>query len=239
MSKTKIILVLLFRSLLFIFSFILISLYFNKSLSQTGQWWSVVCSGCNIITLFLLFIITKNQNMTYKQLINYHQEQNKLKLILFGVTGVLMIGLGGMFIAGYIIYNELPYLAKDLIKPIPVWLAILNIGILPLSTTLAEDGLYLGFGINNLPNNWLGIFIPAVLYALQHSFMPLKFDMLYMLYRFLSFLPLTFIICLWYQKSRNPVPVMVGHFVINMATVVQILIMSLNTDLFYSLLIII
>ena len=36
-------------------------------------------------------------------------------------------------------------------------------------------------------------------------------------------LPLTLILCWKYHKSRNPVPIMVGHAVIDVATVVQIL----------------
>jgi hypothetical protein len=239
MSKTKIITVLLLRIFLFVFSFLSLSLLLNSSLSQVGRWWAIVCSVCNLITLFVIFKLTRSQNITYKQLINYHQYQSSYRAILIGVIVILVIGMGGMFFAGYIVYGEFPYLAKDLIEPLPVWLAILNIFILPLSTTLAEDGLYLGIGVNQLSNRWIGLLIPALLYALQHSFIPLYFDMYYMLYRFLSFLPLTLLICLWYQKNHNPVPIMVGHFIINLATVVQILIMSSNPEIFYSLVILV
>jgi len=238
MKKSKIIILLLLRCLLFIFSFISLSLLFDKSLSQVGKWWSIVCSICNLITLFVLYKFTKVHNMTYRQLINYQSKQSSIKLIMLGIFVVVVLGMGGMFLAGYITYGEFPYLAKALVAPIPVWLAVINIAILPLSTTLAEDGLYLGLGVNQLTNKWTGLLIPAILYALQHSFIPLYFDLTYMLYRFLSFLPLTILICLWYQKKHNPVPIIAGHFVINMATAVQILIMSSSPDIYYSLAII-
>jgi len=238
MKKSKIIILLLLRCLLFIFSFISLSLLFNKSLSQIGKWWSVVCSICNLITLYVLYKLTRADHITYRQLINYQRKESNFKRILLGIFVVIVLGMGGMFLAGYITYGEFPYLAKDLVAPIPVWLAVINIAILPLSTTLAEDGLYLGVGVNQLTNKWTGLFIPAILYALQHSFIPLYFDTTYMLYRFLSFLPLTILICLWYQKKHNPVPIMAGHFVINMATAVQILIMSSSPDIYYSLTII-
>ena len=45
---------------------------------------------------------------------------------------------------------------------------------------------------------------------------------------FLSFLPLTIILCWYYYKKRNPLPIMVGHAIIDFATVIQILITSFS-----------
>ena len=50
----------------------------------------------------------------------------------------------------------------------------------------------------------------------------MKSNTLPLLYRFLSFLPLTIILCWYYYKKRNPVPIMVGHAVIDLATAAQI-----------------
>lgn len=41
--------------------------------------------------------------------------------------------------------------------------------------------------------------------------------------RKLSFLPLTVILCGHYRKHQNPLPIMVGHAIIDVATVAQIL----------------
>jgi len=119
-----------------------------------------------------------------------------------------------------------------LIEPIPLWLAVANLFVLPITTTLAEDGLYLGYAINRIDNKFAAILFPSFFYSAQHSFIPLIFNTQYMLYRFLSFLPLTVLMCYWYYKKRNPVPLMVGHFIINLATVVQILITSAFPDVF-------
>ena len=50
----------------------------------------------------------------------------------------------------------------------------------------------------------------------------MKSNTLPLLYRFLSFLPLTIILCWYYYKKRNPVPIIVGHAVIDLATAAQI-----------------
>ena len=122
--------------------------------------------------------------------------------------------------------------APMMIAPIPLWLAIINIVVLPISTAFAEDGLYLGCGVNQIKNKYAAIVIPALLFALQHSFIPTLFDLKYMIYRFLSFLPLTIILCMNYHKKKNPVPIMVGHAIIDVATAVQILATSMIPGLY-------
>lgn len=69
-------------------------------------------------------------------------------------------------------------------------------------------------------------------FALQHSFIPVLFDVKYIIYRFISFLPLTIILCWHYHKKRNPLPIMVGHAVIDVATVMQILATSFVPGLY-------
>ena len=100
---------------------------------------------------------------------------------------------------------------------------MLNIIILPVSTALAEDGLYLGGGVSRIENKYLSVIVPAFFYALQHCFIPVIFDARYMLYRFISFLPLTVIFCIFYQKKKDPLPVMIAHAILDLATVMSIL----------------
>ena len=141
---------------------------------------------------------------------------------------VLVIGTGVMYLAGYLCYGVLPYSLPMMIAPIPLVLAIINFLPLPITTALAEDGLYLGCGVNHIENKMVAIVIPAFFYALQHCFIPTLFDGKYIIYRFLSFLPLTIILCWYYYKKRNPIPVMIGHALIDMMTVSWVLATSIN-----------
>ena len=136
---------------------------------------------------------------------------------------ILLMGMGGMYLAGFLCYGIIPYAAPMMIAPIPLWLAVLNLFVLPVTTALAEDGLYLGCGVGQIKNKYIAILIPAFFFALQHSFIPTLFDARYIAYRFLSFLPLTILLCMHYRKHRNPLPIMVGHAVIDVITVAWIL----------------
>lgn len=135
-----------------------------------------------------------------------------------------------MYLAGLIFYQKIPYLDPKMIAPIPLWLAIINFFILPITTALAEEGLYLGVGVNNIENKHLKIVIPGLFFALQHSFIPFLLDIRFIGYRFLSFLPLIMLLAYIYSKKKNPVPIMIGHALIDVFTVSCILLTSINPD---------
>lgn len=214
------------RCVIFALIFIVGSIVTNKKTDDISNWWSIAASIVNIITVFILFYIAKNNKSSYRELINYQKGKTKAKEIVGISFLVLAVGMMGMYAAGYICYGVIPYAAPMMIAPIPLWLAIINIPILPITTAFAEDGLYLGCGVNQIQNKFLAVTVPAFFFALQHSFIPTLFDLKYIIYRFISFLPLTLILCRYYYKKRNPLPIMVGHAIIDFATVIQILITS-------------
>lgn len=148
---------------------------------------------------------------------------------------MLLIGMGGMYLAGALCYGAFPYFAPMMIAPIPPYLAVLNVFVLPPTTTIAEDGLYLGYGVNGFPSKWAAVFIPAFFYALQHSFIPMIPDMRFIAYRFLSFLPLTIWICFQYYRKGAISYIMTGHWILNMATTIQIVITSFHPEAYAAL----
>ena len=119
-----------------------------------------------------------------------------------------------------------------MITPIPAVLAIINFVALPVTVAFAEDALYLGCGVKQIKNKAAAILVPAFFYALQHSFIPTLLDPRFIIYRFLSFLPLTIILCWHYWKHRNPVPIMIGHALIELASVIMILATSLSPAIY-------
>ena len=210
------------RCMIFVLIFLIGSVITNKSLTEISSIWSIVASIVNITTILLLVLITR-KNGGYKKLINYEKGKTTPKQVTGMIFLILFVGMGGMYLAGFLCYGVIPYAAPMMIAPLPLWLAVLNMFILPVTTALAEDGLYLGCGVGQIKNKSIAILVPAFFFALQHSFIPTLFDARYITYRFLSFLPLTILLCMHYRKHRNPLPIMVGHAVIDMITVAWIL----------------
>lgn len=219
------------RCLIFLLIFIIASFITEKNLDEISNIWSIVASVVNIAIILLLVFITR-KNGGYKKLINYEKGKSTPKQITKMIFIILFLGMGGMYLAGFLCYGVIPYFAPMMIAPIPLWIAIINILILPISTALAEDGLYLGCGVNQIKNKYIAIFVPAFFFALQHSFIPTLFDVRYIVYRFLSFLPLTILLCMHYHKHRNPLPIIIGHAVIDVFTVAWILITSAIPDFY-------
>lgn len=211
-----------FRCVIFLLIFVIGSFIIGKQFDEISNIWSIVASVVNIVTILLLIMVSKKSG-GYAKLINYEKGKTTPKQVVLIIFLIVFVGMGGMYLAGFVCYGVIPYAAPMMIAPIPLWLAILNVLVLPVTTALAEDGLYLGCGVNNIKNKYTAILIPAFFFALQHSFIPTLFDVRYIVYRFLSFLPLTIILCWHYRKHKNPLPIMIGHAIIDVATVAQIL----------------
>ncbi len=236
-DKPKIIPFLLpIRGVLFLTVFLLTSLISGLPYTAISKWWTTVAIVCNMITIAVLYVFCRKKGLTYKRLLNYEKGKTKVSTAIVIVVLTVVVGMCGLYLAGLICYGAFPYLDKTMIEPIPLWLAIIVLLLLPISTTLAEDGLYLGYAINSATSNqWVNVSFAAFFYALQHCFIPFLPDGIFILYRFLSFLPLTVLICFWYQKNRNPLPFMIGHFILNIATATQILTMTIFPELFNAL----
>ena len=223
----------LFRSVLFILVGVLFAMSTNQSLEQASRWWSIICTVCNIITIVLLMTICKSEGTTYKNLIGYQKGQKNLKYILLIVILMFLLGIGGMYGFGFMIYGYVPV---TMVQPIPVWLAVINTILLPLTTVFAELPLYFGYALNRIEkitvNKILAIAYPMFFYALQHSFIPLIYDWKHILFRFLSFLPLMFILGIIYYKKRKLEQLMIGHTILDLATGTQILVTSISPTLF-------
>ena len=220
------------RSILFILIFVIGSIIVNKNISDISNWWSIVATIVNIVTIIILVLVCKKMNISYSKLINYEKGKTKAKEVIVMTLIVLVFASVGMNMAGLICYGVFPYLAPMMAGPISLILAIINFILLPLTVSFAEDGLYLGCGVNSFKNKYMAIFIPAFFYAIQHSFIPTLFDGKYIIYRFLSFLPLTIVFCLYYSKKKNPVPIMIGHTIVEIASVVLILVTSIDPEIY-------
>lgn len=224
------------RCLLFIAAFSFCSMITQRNLTEITHWWSILASMVNLVAIAVLWIICKRNSTTYSEMIRYEKKQkNLLKGGLF-ILLMLFTGIGGMYLAGWLCYGGFPYFAPMMIAPVPPYLAVLNIFILPLTTTIAEDGIYLGYGVNHFSSKWAAVLLPAFFYALQHSFIPMTFDMKFITYRFLSFFPLTIWICFLYHRGSSVSYIMTGHWILNIATTIQIAITSFYPETYTMLL---
>lgn len=230
---SKAALLLPFRCIVFVLVFVIGAALTGKNVKDINNWWSLVATAVNIVTILLVVLVAKKSGKTYREQLNLKKGMNTPKKTIILVTLFCAVGMSGMYTAGLICYGSvMPKASLDVVAPIPLALAIINLIALPATVAFAEDGLYLGLGVNSFKNKYAAIIIPAFFYALQHCFIPTMFDAKYMLYRFLSFLPLTVIFCRNYQKNKNPLPIIIAHAILDFATGMMILLTSASSELY-------
>ena len=218
----------LFRTALFILGGWLFVKITNQSYADASKWWSPFCIIYNLITIFILFLVCRYEGITYKSLFHNGTEKLKFKSTFVFTLIMLAIGVGGMLGFSLLFYQGLP---EFLIQPIPIWMAMINLFLLPITIVFAELPLYFGYSLKGIIKNTgkpvLAIIYTVFFYALQHSFIPLLWDYKYMLFRFLSFLPLMVFLGIQYHKKNNLEQMMIGHGVMDLSTGMQVLLMSI------------
>ena len=70
------------RSIMFILIFAIGSIIVNKNISDISNWWSIVATIVNIITILLLLFVSKKMNISYSKLINYEKGKTKIKQVI-------------------------------------------------------------------------------------------------------------------------------------------------------------
>lgn len=121
-----------FRCVIFFLFFVIGAFVSEKKMDEISNWWSIIASMVNVVTILILLFIAKKQESSYWELINYQKGKTSGKQIVSMSIVILFVGMVGMYLAGYVCYGVIPYAAPMMIAPIPLWLAIINIFVLPI-----------------------------------------------------------------------------------------------------------
>ena len=86
------------------------ALIFDSYLDEISNWWSVVASIMNFVTIFVLVASTKRQGSNYWELIHYEKGKTTGKQIMTMVITILVVGMAGALLS--ISSKVLPYLRR-------------------------------------------------------------------------------------------------------------------------------
>jgi hypothetical protein len=166
---------------------------------ETGaNWWPFVVTIVNLICVALLTGIFRSESKCFWDIFRIRKE-NILRDVLI-VLGLFLIG-------GPISYFPNPMLSKALfgdsqlvlpllVRPLPFWAVYASIFLFPITQGLAELATYFGFVMPRLESQgmrpWLAVTLPALMLGLQHIAVPLLFDVRFILWRGLMFIPFAF-----------------------------------------------
>jgi hypothetical protein len=195
------------------------------------NWWSVFGTLVDFGCLGLLIWLTRREGIGLRDLIGF--VKSKLKFdIPFGL-GIFIVVFpltvfGGGMLAMLIVYGSLHPVFPEgtYIRTLPL-LAVLYSRILwwPL-WSFTEEMTYNGYALPRLValtrSPWLSVAIVSFFFSIQHSFLALA-DFQYGFYMFLTFIPLTVALELIYLRVRRLPPLIIGHWLMDLSSVLFML----------------
>ena len=206
----------------------------GKTLKEVSGWWSMVAIVVNIITIIILYLLTKSEGKSYSSLFSHPKGSRiSVKTVLLAVALMLPLGMAGLWGFSYLFYGYMPV---TMVQPMPVWAAAVSLVLLPVSIVFAEIPLYIGYSVPRLEKTVgskpFAYAYSLFFYALQHSFMPLIFESKHIISRFFIFIPLLIMIAIWNNRKKDIAPLMIGHGILDLGVSIQILVVSISPAIF-------
>lgn len=203
-----------------ILAFLLFSNGNQTPWESASEWWTVYGTVVDLSCLLLLIYVLKKEGKKISSLLDFRKDKLKKDiksgLIIFFLIFPL-IGLLYSIGAGYLIFNTstLNAISGQLAeRTLPSWAFYYSIFIWWIIWSVTEELTYQAYSLPRLLKKYGQIkvlFFIGFFWALQHSFLPLIFDLRYMLWRLVTFFPLVICLMISYMKTGRITPVIIAH----------------------------
>jgi len=210
------------------------ALFFSKSPSPyqaAGDWWPVYGTLIDLGCFILIIWQIKKEGLRFRDLLNFDQRRLR-RDVLIGLAFILWVfplAMVGIIGCSLLIFGSSQ--SPSIYNSLPVWAAVYSLLIFPLTWGLMEQCTYQGYALSRLnamlPRPGLAIAIVVFGWSIQHIALPLMFDWRYMLYRFLSFLPLAVVMALIYLRTRRLIPFIIAHWAVDMLGILSGIVMPM------------
>jgi len=196
-----------------------------------GKWWPVYGILIDLGCFFLVTWRARQEGLGFRDLLNFDSKHlgrdiGRGFLYILWVFPLAMVGILGF---GMLLYGT-PQ-APSAYSSLPAWAAIYSLLVFPVLWALMEQCTYQGYALPrlqaSLKNTGLAVVLVAFGWGLQHIALPLTFDARFMLYRFLSFLPLAVVMTLIYLRTRRLIPFIVAHWAVDMIGILTAIILPM------------
>jgi membrane protease YdiL (CAAX protease family) len=181
---------------------------------------TLIDAGC----LALLWRLTRREGIGLFDLVGFERSRLGRDLLL----GIALIPaglgfiLGGNLAASGIVYGKAT--AAYVFGPLPLPAALYGVLVFPFLWGLVEQMTYNGYLLPRVQTlsrrTGAAVAVVALVWSLQHAFMPLTFDPKFMAFRLLSPLPFSVFVTLLYLRLRRLVPLATAHALMDGASVV-------------------
>lgn len=203
--------------------------------SASVAWWPLSIVAANLTGLALLRALLRAEGDRLANLWRIDRSR---------VGGDVIVTLGMLLLGGLIATAPNLGLATLLwgnadqplalfVRPLPIWAGSLALVAFPLTIALSELPTYYGYARPRLERlgiaPWRAVGIAALSHALQHAALPLLFDVRFLVWRGLMFLPFALFVGAMLRWRPRLMPyLMIAHGFMDLAVAVMILRASLS-----------
>lgn len=229
---------LLLRSILFICFGLLFVLYSHligseQPLIEAQKWWPYQAILANIFTFLIIRGFLKKEGMCYKSMFKSKKVTviKKIKEYVFLLFVGIIGGAVPLYLFSYLLLGSI--IPPDIhFQALPVGFALGALILFPLSNALVETPTYLGYALPRLTsflnNKVFAILLVGLGLAVQHMFLPIVLDAPYMVWRVLSFLPLSILLGTIFLRIHRLLPIVIVHMLMDLQLVLQLFMNSIK-----------
>jgi hypothetical protein len=237
-SKRQIVISLLLRTMLFfVFGGLFVGLFAiagnETPLQAAEKWWPFQAILANIVTFFVVRGWMRREGLSFWSLFGWQKGRmgkDMLQLLWLLPVGFLVGGVPLYAFSYLLLGSAVP--PELMFQPLPMWAAVIALLLFPLSNGLVETPTYIGYAmprINKMTGTlWLAILLAGLALALQHIALPLVFDIPYMTWRFVSFIPLALAVGFIFSRTQRLFPIVLVHYIMDLQMAATLFVYSVN-----------
>lgn len=165
---------------------------------QSTNWWPLIVVLTNLVCVALLIYLFRAEGQRYWDLFKLDRQhilRDVLTVLASFIIGGPLAILPNILLGNWL-FGDSKITLDLFVRPLPMWAAWMGLILFPITQGLAELVTYFGFvkpqfarqGMNGL----LALSLPALLLGLQHLAMPFLFDIRFILWRALMYIPFAF-----------------------------------------------
>jgi hypothetical protein len=194
------------------------------------NWWPLVVGISNIVCVLALVVLFRAEGENYWDVFRIRREHVKGDLL--ALLGSLVIAGPAGFLPNILLANWLfddsQTVLELFVRPLPVWAVYTSLVLFPVTQGLAELATYFAYVMPRLESQgqprWLAVALPALMLGLQHAAAPLVFDVRFITWRALMFVPFAIVTGIILRWRPRLLPYMaVTHVLMNLSVAVMFL----------------
>lgn len=195
-----------------------------------ADWWPLGVTLVNGICLATMVFLMQSEGDNYWALFRIQRPHVKADLLALGV--ILIIAAPVSYLPNLLLANALfgdTQQALDLfVRPLPYWAAVASILLFPITQGLVELPLYFLYVMPRLHrqgmNRAWALTLVAVMLSLQHIAIPFLFNLRFITWRALMFLPFAFLVGFVLDWRPRLLPYLaIVHVLLDLATAAMLL----------------